>query len=259
MEPIDENLSNDGKIIISIMNKRFSEIQKEFSQLLICKNEEIDRLKTLVHNLAQKVDKLEDSMDDEDAYVRRDTIILSGSAVPEVQNGEICSNVVCDLVKDKLHLQVRDGDISTAHRLGKKPTTQGPDKRSIVAKLCRRDLKNEILHAKKSQVSTRQSTLYVNESLTPRRSTIMYTLRRMKRAHPNIVAGCSSYDGRVYVYTKPTATQSSAQAVDPSSPGDSNPRRKNVRHLVNTHKSLVEFCRTFIKKPLDNFLESWNH
>ena len=68
MEPIDENLSNDGKIIISIMNKRFSEIKKEFSQLLLCKNEEIDRLKTLVHNLAQKVDKLEDSMDDEDYY-----------------------------------------------------------------------------------------------------------------------------------------------------------------------------------------------
>ena len=199
-------------------------------------------------------------MDEEDAYVRRDTIIFSGSAVPPVVNGEICANIVTDLAKDKLRMQIRDGDISTAHRLGKKPTTQGPDKRSIIVKLCRRDLKTEILQAKKNLVSTRNSTLYINESLTPRRSTILYTLRRIKRTHPSVVVGCSSFDGRVYAYTKPAPTRSSAQTQDgESATADSNQRPRNVRHLINTHDSLVNFCRKYVKQPLDNFLESWSH
>ena len=66
----------------------------------------------------------------------------------------------------------------------------------------------------------------------------------MKRAHPNIVSGCSSVEGRIYVYTKPSS----------SSGGSS----RDLRHLVNDQETLVDFCREYIKQPLDLFLESQN-
>ena len=69
----------------------------------------------------------------------------------------------------------------------------------------------------------------------------------MKRAHPSFITGCSTFDGRVYVYTKPT------------SPGPSTALHRNVRHLINSHESLTAFCVQHVKQPLEAFLDSWNH
>ena len=252
-EDLSTGLSSDGKMIVSAMTKKFDELKcdfdrmkTEFHSLLALKSEEIIKLSDEVLSLRNKVSNLENTLDEEDAYIRRETLIFSGTALPIATGGEICSNIVHQLVRDKLQIQLREGDISVAHRLGKKPSTQGPDTRSIIVKLCRSDTKREILMAKRNH-SDRSFTLFINESLTPRRRTILFALRQMKRAHPTLVTGCSSMDGRVYAYTKPDLV------TDPNS------RPRNIRHLVNTHEKLVEFCRHFVKKPLDSFLDSWNH
>ena len=250
-----DKLSKDGKMIIAAMNLKFDEMKREFETMkeelletISEKDQEILDLTNEVRSLKKKVSRLEDHLDEEDAYVRRETILFSGSSIPEVSNGEICSNVIRQIVKEKLKITLKDGDISTAHRLGKKPTSQVPDKRSIIVKLCRRDTKQEIFAAKRAMTpGNSSSTLFINESLTARRRTILYALRQMKRAHPSIILGCSSYDGRVYAYTKP-----------PVQASQSSPSR-NVRHLINNHESLTEFCREHIKQPLDTFLDSWSH
>ena len=179
-------------------------------------------------------------MDDQDAYERRDTVIVSGSSLPEVSPGENSREVALRVLKDKIKVELQPTEISTVHRLGRPPTTQTPDKRPFIIKLCRRDTKRELLRAAKEQNST--SPIYINESLTPKRSTILYTLRQVKKAHPSLVTGCTSIDGRVFAFTKST------------SPGG-----RNVRHLVNTHDGLVKFCHDFVKKPLDTFLAEWTH
>ena len=243
LEELADGLSNDGRMIISIMNKRFLEMKNEFDEMktefiniISSKNDEIATLSNDVTNLKHKITRLENTLDEEDAYIRRETIILSGTCVPEVTNGEICSNIVQKLVKDKLRIQLNDNDISVAHRLGKKPVTQGSDKRGIVVKFCRRDTKRQILAEKRNiPKGNPQSTLFINESLTPRRQTILYALRQMKRAHPSIITGCSTFDGRVYAYTKPTSA------------GPSSAPHRNVRHLINSHESLVAFCVQHVK------------
>ena len=247
-------LGAENKLLADIMTKKFDDLKNdfdamksEFLELLTSKNVEIENLGNQVLTLKKKVSHLENTLDEEDAYIRRDAVILSGTALPDVSAGEICSNIVCDILKDKLHINVRGNDISVAHRLGKKPTTQGPDKRNIIVKLCRSELKREILTGKRNNFGNPTATLFINESLTPRRRTILYALRQMKRAHPSIVVGCSSMDGRIFAFTKPAASASS----------NSPPR--NLRHLINTHENLVEFCRHYIKVPLDAFLDSWTH
>ena len=166
--------------------------------LLREKEEEVTRLKSEVSDLRAKVLKLEVKLDDTDAYERRDTIVFSGEGIPESTQGENCSAIVCDLLRDKLNSNVSNSDLSTSHRLGKRLITQKPDRRKIIVKLCRRDLKKDILSACKSI----KPNFYANQDLTPVKNSILFALRKIKREFPGSVKGAGSRDGRVYVYVQ---------------------------------------------------------
>ena len=252
-----KNANTSESKIITNMNKQFQQLNEKFanlteefssfkseiSSLVSSKSAEVECLQSEVTALKLLVAKLEMNIEDQNAYERRDCIILSGDSIPLASDGENCINIVNALVKEKLKIQLTDADVSTAHRVGKKPLAQGPDRRNIIAKLCRRSLKRDIMYASKNQ-PTNAPRLYVNESLTPVRSTILFALRQMRKAHPDLVVGCSSYDGRIFAYTK-----------DPNNGAE----RRNRRHLVNSREMLLEFCRNYVKVPLESFLDSWNH
>ena len=171
---------------------------------------------------------------------RKDTLIFSGQGIPEVTAGENCTAIVKDIVKNKLQLEIRVNDISTAHRLGKKVSNQQPDKRNIIIKLCRRDQKSDILNACRQL----KPDIYINESLTPIRGTIMYVLRKARRQFPRIITGCYSRDGRVFVWLR--------------SP-NSSPNDKDIRQSVNSRLKLEELCRSTLKTPLTTFIQNWPH
>ena len=90
-------------------------------------------------------------MNDNDAYERRDTVIITGQEIPEVSQGEICTNVVRNLIQENLNIVIQNNDICTAHRLGPKRENQSSNKRNLIVKLCRRDLKRDLISASKRQ------------------------------------------------------------------------------------------------------------
>ena len=227
-----------------------TEVSK-LTELLTAKTTEIDSLNSTVKGLEAKVNKLENLIDDEDAYVRRDSLIFSGPWVPLVENAEIPSNTVRNIIKDKLKIVLHPNDVSVAHRLGKKPTSQLPDRRPIIVKFTRRDIKRDILSARRTLKNECKDNIYINESLTPKRRTILFALRKIRKNHGDVLTGCSTIEGRVYAYTKPPGANTRAR--------NSSDRRPDQRHVINTHESLVEFCREYIKKPLEDFLDSWGH
>lgn len=235
---LQENLSPDAQLIITYMQVEFGKMKDEFSAMLNLKQQELDAVKAEVKSLNEKVFKLECLIDDADAYERRDTVVLSGPAVPTFQTGENCKNIVQQVLAQECRVNIQANDISTAHRLGKKNPSQLPDKRNIIVKFCRRDTKNEVFMSSKKQ--PKPVRLYVNESLTPQRAKIYKVLRMMRRSHPELIAGCSTFDGRVYAYT-PT----------PSSSGEA---QRDHRHLILTQDALEKFCDFYIKRPLTTFL-----
>ena len=245
-------MSDESRFIINELNNRFKELnnsfdglRRYFDDILAKKDEEILQLKTESTELKTRIIKLENTLDEEDAYIRRDSLIFSGNAIPTVTNGELCKNIVKSVVEEKLKIKISDSDISVAHRLGKKPTAQIPDRRQIIAKFCRMDTKRELLMAKRSFSNrTDTSSLFINESLTPRRRAIFYSLRQMRKAHPSIISGCSTIEGRVCVFTK--------------NPQQSEHHRSK-RHFINTHESLKQFCDEYIKEPMERFLSSWEN
>ena len=248
-------MSDECNAILSQMNEQFTSLKTEFSLLkseLVSiksrldefqnfKDEVNDKLSdnsTEIENLKGEISTLKSLIDDGDAYERKDTIILSGEKIPTAATGEHCPSLVQKLVKDELKINLPADAISTAHRLGRRPGNQSADKRNLIVKLVRRDLKHELISASKRQ--PRPKKLFVSESLPPSRQTIVYALRKMTRA--KLIKGCNSYDGRIYAFTAST-----------------NPEERDKRHLVNCHDSLKSFCAEYVRRPLEDFLESWQH
>ena len=216
------------------LSAKIDDMKAHFDSVLAEKDVEIQRISCENRHLRESLVRLEEKLDDSDAYERRDCIVLSGDLIPEATTGENCKEVSLQLIKEKLRINLQSSDVSTAHRLGRKPTTQGPDKRKLILKLCRRDLKRDIIAACKEL----KPGFYVNESLTPTRNAILFALRRMRRSTPDSpVKGTATIDGRVFVWVKP--------------PGSS----RDQRLLINTMSSLREFSLKYMNKPLNEYLQ----
>ena len=231
-------LSAEGDKIVSAIRIDIEKLRSDFLQIIEQKDRQISSMNSEVQLLRKEVLKLREEVDDSEAYERRDTLVLSGSEVPVCTNGELVSNICCDLVRDKLRIQLNPTDISTSHRIGKKPASQTPDRRNIIMKLCRRDLKSSLLDACRSN---KPSNFYVNESLTPVRSKVMYALRKMKKETGSRVSGTSTRDGRVFAWVKHA----------PGSP----PGSRDVKVPVNSLPALQEFSLKYMAKDASYFID----
>ena len=80
-----------------------------------------------------------------------------------------------------------------------------------------------------------------NNSLTPLRSRIFLILQKMKKNNLNIIKGCTTMDGKVYVFMKPVRHG-----------------EKDQRHWIVNMDTLRTFCRDYLEKSLDTFLDESN-
>ena len=130
-------------------------------------------------------------------------------------------------------------DINTTHRLGPiRGAGTNSNKRNIYIKFVRRDTKKLVIERSRQK----KSPLRANESLTPLRRKMLGILSSMKRKSPALVKGCSSMDGKIFAFTPPMAGM-----------------RKDERHFIPDMDALHAFCRDFVKRPLDEFLNSASH
>lgn len=190
--------------------------------------------------LRDRLNTLEDQVDSNSAYEKRDCLIVSGE-VPPVSDGENCSEICRQLIRNNLRIQMKNDDISYAHRIGKKPITQAPDKRSIIIKLHRTDLKNDILSACREF----RPPFFVNESLTPTRSQVMFVLRKARGDHSDKFRTPRSYDGNVNAYV--------------SMPGVPRPgqQTKFRRVVVNSRRVLDELLLQHIGCTSEKYVKDW--
>ena len=200
----------------------------------------VDNLAAEVANLKKKVFLLEDKLEDQDSYERRDTVILSGSDIPPATEGEDSSKLVCDLIKDKVQYHLRPSEISVAHRLGPKPINQVPDRRKLIVKLCRREVKQDLLRACRM---VKPVNIYANESLTKTRSTTLFGLRQAKKKFPNIIAGCGSAEGKVFAWIKP--------------PNPDSPNAKNIKTVINSRERFNDFCANTLNCNPSDLVSNW--
>lgn len=162
--------------------KLFADFFEEFHAT---NNEIVEKLSDEVSTLRDRVQKLEDKLDDAAQYSRLDHVVISpkdNGGVPIYNRDENSKSIVRNLFREHLSLELAENDISIAHRIGKvkmDPRTNRPmeDRRSIIVRLCRKELIGTIFaHCKNTT-----APFYVNESLTPTRGKICFILRKLKK------------------------------------------------------------------------------
>ena len=117
-----DGLSEDSKklvaCIIQGVASHFEEATKKRDKLYE------DKLSTL----QKRIDHLEEKIDDQENYQRRETLVMSGE-LPAFADGENTSAIVTEKLA-QLGLVVRNDDISISHRLGKKPSGEDQNNRT---------------------------------------------------------------------------------------------------------------------------------
>ena len=200
----------------------------------------VDNKDKELKKMRDRLNVLEDQVDSNSAYERRDCLIVSGG-VPEVTEGENCSKIITQLIREKLRIQMKPDDITSAHRIGRKPINQASDRRSIIIKLCRRDMKKDILAACRQL----RPPFYVNESLTPTRSQVMFVLRKARGDHSDKFRTPRSYDGNVNAYVP----------MPGAKPQDQLTRARRV--VVNSRRALDELLLEHIGCTSEKYVKDW--
>ena len=75
-------------------------MKKEFLAAVAEKEEKVSALKLQNDLLKKRVDALEERIEENEAYERRDSLIISGSTIPPANNDEDCSSIVRDCRSD---------------------------------------------------------------------------------------------------------------------------------------------------------------
>ena len=184
--------------------------------------------------LKQDMCRMEERVENLEMQERRNDVIISGAALPSRRVGETMSQVVIDMLKQNMNYNLPKDNVLNAYRMGGKPNHQMAKNGTILVKLCSDSCKKDLILACKSNKPT---NLYINDSLTPLRSEILYILRRAKKRVPNKISTCGSVGGRVYVWTKaPVSTN------------------KDSRTYINSKQHLSDFCSKNLNMSLDELL-----
>ena len=98
-EQINNDLTDEPKKLYEIFERRLEKTVDGLVQKLTSKDEMIETLRAEIGLLGRKVIDLEKKVEDTEACERRDTIVVSGSDLPPVTEGEDSSEICTDLVK----------------------------------------------------------------------------------------------------------------------------------------------------------------
>lgn len=232
-------LSTNERIIVSLLSSKIDDIYKKFEAELLKRDSKIKELENEVKISKLNYVKLENKLDDLDASSKGNSLVISGTEIPIMRSNENCVTIARDLIRNQLKHSIDDAMICSAHRIGKPPSTQKPDRRNILVKMNNEEVTQDIVRASKT---VKPTNIYFSENLIPKRHGILTVLRRIKRSHSDKMSGCSSIRGRVYVWIPPPR---------PDAPG-----ARSTRVSVNTRSELEDFCMKSIGVSLDAFLQT---
>ena len=97
------------------VNNKFVQFKQEMIALLASKDSKIASLEEEIASLKKNLAAVDERCDEADAYKRRDTVVDSGGELPVPAEGENCSQVFCNTIKNNVGLIIKPSDISVAH------------------------------------------------------------------------------------------------------------------------------------------------
>ena len=111
--------------------------------------------------MKKQIEELKEEKDHLENYSRRNTLVISGSEVPKSAINEDSYKVVVSLVNAKTGVGIERSDIDVCHRLPTKKQEDDQNKKPIIVKFVRREIKHKILQAARVK---KPANAYFNES-----------------------------------------------------------------------------------------------
>ena len=107
--------SKDGKAIVPVLvelfrnferkqESMFQKLKDEFLAAIKEKDDVISNLSDEVDKLKKCVSRLEERIETNDQYERRDTLVLTGQVLPPVSTNENCAEIVKNLASKNLNI-----------------------------------------------------------------------------------------------------------------------------------------------------------
>ena len=103
-------------------------------------------------------------MEGKDVPERSNKIIIHWFNIPVAEPDDNYSSVICNILEDKLSINVSPVDIINCNRIGKKNSVHANDVRSIHVKLSKQELKNDIIATSRF---VKPDKLFFNPELFP--------------------------------------------------------------------------------------------
>ena len=150
-----------------------------------------DQIKELEKNLTIAESRIEEL----EQYSRRNCLVIHG--VKET-TGEHTDQLICDLAKDKLTVDIKPEDIDRSHRIGERGRSDRrgrPLHRPIIVKFCGYGPRSSV-YASRSKLKT--TGIYIHENLTSERQSL---LRKVKSRYNQEQHKVWTQDGKIKVKT----------------------------------------------------------
>ena len=176
------DMSQESQLLLDLILGKLDEHKTEIIAKLDEKDALIDELKRDNSSLKLRVKSLELQMEDVVSHSRSAEILVDGDKLPAASVGENPTNIICSTFKSELNYEINLNNIISARRMGQKAGTQGPDRRRILLRLRNAEDKKDLIECCKR---VKPQGLYINESLTPMRSKILYFMRLARKKYPD--------------------------------------------------------------------------
>ena len=109
---------------VQFITSKFDELEKDRKE----KEKIINNLKGEVSYLSEKLGKLEESIDAQQQYSRRNCLLLHGI---EETKGEDTDNIVLEVFNDDMGLNISKSDLDRSHRIGNPKQKKNHDQSSL--------------------------------------------------------------------------------------------------------------------------------
>ena len=180
---------------ITSLTKKIDEKEDEIVDL----RAELEEVKTEMQTISDKqtsFDKqcIPEKLDELDQYGRRSMIRLSG--VPDTNENENTLDVVLDIFKKKLGIELQKSDIDRTHRLGPLDS-KSKTPRAIVVKFSSYPCRSLVYGERRKLMN---SGLFINDHLTATRARLLYFARQYKKL--DLITNAWTAEGRILVRDK---------------------------------------------------------
>lgn len=192
-----ELLSNDLKDRVFKQSNKVNSLERQVNDYSM----NLEEYDNEIQRLTRKIEELETRIESQEQYSRRTSIRFHNIQVPTEENGKLkhpvdTDNLILEICKHKLGLNLRLEDISRSHVIGK--VRNG--KSQIIVRFISYRTRNAV-YMNKKKLKDDPDGVFITENLTQYRTAIVKELARMK--YQGDIDAYWTSDGKIFV--KPTA------------------------------------------------------